>query len=72
MMLKLPSFKGVLLAVCWGILLSSLPAALIGWRTAAIYEAKLDQIYVEAELNGGAVVVYLDDIKRPVLLLHNK
>jgi len=61
MMLKLPSFKGVLLAVGWGILLSSLPAALIGWRTAAIYEAKLDQIYVEAELNGGQVMLYLDD-----------
>ena len=61
MMLELPSFKRVLLAVGWGILLSSLPAALIGWRTAAIYEAKLDQIYVEAELNGGQVMLYLDD-----------
>ena len=61
MSLKLPSFTGVLLAVGWGVLLSSLPAAIIGWRTAAIYEAKLDQIHHEAELNGGQVLLYLDD-----------
>ena len=61
MTLKLPSFTRVLLAMGWGVLLSSLPAAIIGWRTADIYEAKLDQIYHEAELNGGAVMLYLDD-----------
>ena len=61
MTLKLPSLTGVVRAICWGVLLSSLPAAIIGWRTAAIYEAKLDSIHRAAELNGGLVLLYLDD-----------
>ena len=65
MTLKLPSMVDVVRAICWGGLLSSVPAAIIGWRTAAIFEDRLDQIYAEARANGGAIIIYIDDTPTP-------
>ena len=60
-MKRYPSVRRIARVVGMGLLLALIPAAIIGWMVAAIYEAKIDEIHRAAELNGGTILLQLSD-----------
>ena len=60
-MKRYPSVRRIARVAGMGLLLALIPAAIIGWMVAAIYEAKIDEIHRAAELNGGVILLQLAD-----------